>query len=132
MKPAKYLFISILLAIVLFACKEKEPISVATSLQGGKGGNYSIAVFTKYNGAGKSSRIYFKYAADKHPGDTNLFEEKSNTMTEPGFGPHAHFNSLTVGSYYVYCLSTNNLKADTVLILDALSAKSGDIYLNLK
>lgn len=131
MRFVNYLLLVLSFALSIMACKDKEPETVLQTLQGGKGGNYSIAVFTKYNGAGKSSRIFLKYAADKHPGDTSLFEEKSNTITEPGFGPHAHFNSLMVGTYYVYC-QTNNLKADTVLVLDTLSAKSSDIYLNLK
>ncbi len=137
MKPKFYIFIA---CILVLACTKKSgPVMVdppfVEKYEGGKGGTYGIAVFSKYNNKGMASRIFLKYAAAKAPSDTALYDEKSNTMTEAGFGPHAHFNSLKKGTYYIAASANINgtrIIADTVLWLTDSSLTNQDIYINLK
>jgi hypothetical protein len=124
---------------LIIACRqhEEEDLIIPSNkpvLQGGKGGDYSFVVFTKQNNLGHASRIWLKYAADKKPADTSLYDEAHNTITEPGFGPHVHFNLLKKGSYYVHAASQSNsaLQADTVIVLKDSTAKAFDFNLQLK
>ena len=126
-KPVSFLII----CIVLLSCKDNRTIEPWQQLQGGKG-EYIISIFTRHNGVGKDSRIFLKYAANTNPGDTTLFDDRSNTMVEPEFEPHSHFGSLTIGTYYFYCMAKGNLTADTVLVIEKLSPKSFDVNLSLK
>lgn len=137
MKPQFYIFI---VCIWVLACTKKSGPSIVDppfveKYEGGKGGTYGIAVFSRFNNKGIASRVFVKYAAAKAPADTTLYDEKSNTMTEPGYGPHAHFNNLTKGTYYIFASGISNnitVKADTVLWLTDSSLTIQDIYINLK
>lgn len=104
-------------------------------LEGGTGGKFNVAVFSKYNNKGISSRVFLKYASLQAPADTSFYEEKSNTMVEPGYGPHAHFNKLKPGTYYFFAsgVSSGNLvKGDIVLSISDSSSMNQDIYIHLK
>lgn len=104
-------------------------------LPGGKGGNYYLAVFTKHNTSGVNSRIYLKYACNSKPVDTSMYDEAYNSMTEPGFGPHAHFGQLKKGVYFIYARSIGGstlMEGDTVIQLTDSSSTGFDfnLYLN--
>ena len=121
---------------ILFSCKDNKVKLASPNYIGGKGGDFNIAVFTQFEGKGKSSRIYLKYASVSNPSDTSLFEEKSNTIIEPGYGPHAHFNLLKIGAYYIMCSTRENQGQetyfkDTVIYIKNSTPKSQDIYLHL-
>lgn len=133
----KTMFLCLLLIFSLLQACKKEKISVnnngGITLNGGKGGSLYLAIFPTYKGKGIASRIFMKYAANTRPADTTLYDEKYNTMTEPGYGPHAHFSALKAGTYYIYIRSNSgNYSADTVLNLTDSSPKSQDIYKEMK
>jgi hypothetical protein len=65
------------------------------------------------------------------PADTTLYDEKGNTITEPGFGPHVHFEELKKGTYYLFAKSAS-AQGDTVFTLTDSSKKDQDIIINLK
>ena len=120
---------------LIYSCKKEEtkpdPIIPNNTLPGGKGGDYAMAFFSKYQGRGKASRIYIKYGADKQPSDTTRYDEALNTMVEPGFGPHVHFENLKTGTYYIHA-QADALTSDTVVVLTTSSKKSQDLTLTLK
>lgn len=116
----------------LSSCKNEIPTPTPNFLEGGKGGTFMIAIFTKSAGKNQSSRVYLKYAAESAPADTSLYDEKDNTMVEPGFGPHVHFNNLKTGTYFVHAATKTNLQADTVIQILNTDAQSRDLYINLK
>lgn len=128
-----------LILLLLFsfsqACKKDKVVvnNPVNTLSGGKGGSLYLAIFPTYKGKGLASRIFLKYAADQPPADTTQYDEKYTTMTEPGYGPHAHFSALKPGTYYIYMHSlSGNYSADTVLRLSDSSPKSQDIYKEMK
>ncbi|RYD78957.1 MAG: hypothetical protein EOP53_10380 [Sphingobacteriales bacterium] len=130
-----FICFSALAAIFLFACK-KTPDPViqpdnTPKLEGGKGGNFDRAFFSVLNGKGVSSRMFLKYAADKMPSDTTLYDERGNTITEPGFGPHFHFEDLKKGTYFLHIKSAT-AQADTTFFLTDSSAEDMDIKINLR
>ncbi|MCX6352469.1 MAG: hypothetical protein NTX03_11510 [Bacteroidetes bacterium] len=134
MQPSKYILVfSILIVGLITSCKREpeKPITQPCQLKGGKGGDFYFAVFSRYNNKGIKARIYLKYAAEVAPADTNLYDEKYNTMTEPGFSHHVHFSTLTAGTYYVLAKSTSYSKDSIITITDSTD-KHQDIYLNLR
>jgi len=136
MKPQFYI---LLITFLVFGCTKEKPVIVdpppITIYEGGTGGDYGIAVFSKFNNKDIASRIFLKYAAIRPPSDTSMYDEKSYTMIEPGYGPHVHFNKLKKGTYYIFAsenTNNTNIKGDTVLWLTDSSLKTQDIYINLK
>lgn len=71
-----------------------------------------------------------KFGADQKPTDTLQYDEKYNTMVEPGFGPHAHFENLQKGTYFIF-LKSGSLSGDTVLQITDASPQSQDIAVEL-
>lgn len=124
-------FLSSIIGFLCLSCGKEENKPVANTLKGGKTGDYAIALFSTWQGKGIASRMYLKYAADKAPADSSLYDERQNTMTEIGFGPHAHFVLLSQGTYYFYVLSGLHA-ADTVINIAEGRPKSTDVYLELK
>jgi hypothetical protein len=129
MKPI--LFIAAALCIA--ACKKEEKPQPANRQQfeGGKGGPYDVVIFSKINGQGVASRMFLKYGEDKAPADTAAYEERMNSMVEPGLGHHAHFNELKKGVYFLHIQSAT-AKADTVIKLTDSSAHDIEMYIELK
>ena len=114
----------------LSACKKEKISPSAEKLTGGKGGTHNVAIFCLNGGKGITARVYLKFAAKKAPADTNTYDEKFGTMTEPGYGPHAHFNSLTPGTYYFKWMAAGNISADTVLVITEASPNNQDIEID--
>ncbi|MBC7425059.1 MAG: hypothetical protein H7321_00885 [Bacteroidia bacterium] len=131
----KILILSSILTVLVFGGCDKgdvyEPALVNKVLEGGTGGIYSLAVYSKLNATGVNSRIYLKYAADKMPVDSALYDEKDNAVPEPGFGPHVHFHALKTGTYYIY-VKTGSAQGETVVNITAASKTSQDISVDLK
>lgn len=100
-------------------------------LTGGKGGSYSIVVFSKKDDKGIITRIFMKYAADKAPSDTTGYDENYTSVAEPGYGLHAHFNKLTTGTYYIMA-QAGTAKKDTVIKITDGQPAEADIDLLLK
>jgi hypothetical protein len=101
-------------------------------LEGGLGGNYGIAIFPKHDGLGVGSRVFIKFAANKAPNDTTGYDAKDNTMIEPGYGPHVHFDKLKIGTYFVFAKALNsNMVASKVIQILPNSPKSQDIDIEL-
>lgn len=131
MKPVLFCIIAV---IITAACKkeaQQQPAGNTQQFEGGKGGSYDIVVFSKINGMGAAARMYLKYGADKLPADTNAYEERTNTMVEPGVGHHAHFNALKKGIYFLH-IQGATAKADTVIKLTDSSAHDIEMYIELR
>jgi hypothetical protein len=123
-----------LILLIAVSCKKDDNTSTNNpqpALTGGKGGNYSIVVFSKKNDTGIVARIFMKYAADKAPSDTAAYDEKYTSVAEPGYGPHAHFNSLTAGTYYIIA-QAGTAKEDTGITITNGQTTETDIDLQLK
>jgi hypothetical protein len=128
-----FLFACLLLAT---ACKKDDNNTPTTPqntnpFAGGKGGSFNRVIFSGHNSSPVAARVYVKYGDNKMPADTNLFDEKHNTITEPGFGPHVHFEHLTAGTYYFYATS-GAYSTDTVIVLTDSSKIDGDVFINLQ
>lgn len=126
--------------LVVISCQKPDPIIEPASqtpvvtpvvLKGGKGGNFSIVVFTKQNSTFVSARVFMKYAANAAPSDTNGYDEKYTAVQEPGYGNHAHFTKLTTGTYFIRAMY-NTVMADTVIEIKDSTAVETDITLQLK
>ncbi len=128
-----FYLIAMVFSLFITSCAKTPEVKpeVKNNLPGGAGGPYNLAFFSRLNGAGVNSRMYIKYGADKMPADTAMYDNKMNTMIEPGYGPHTHFDGLTTGTYYVLAKSAT-AQADTIIVLTESSKKKQDIYLNLK
>lgn len=125
-----------MLLLTIAACNKKADTAGTNNntntLKGGKGGNYSIVAYSKMNDTGVKARIYIKYAADKAPADTSLYDEKGTAVPEPGYGAHVHFNNLAEGSYYIRAVY-NGAGNDTVInISPILSTTEISVTLSLK
>jgi hypothetical protein len=140
MKKLTILLICIWAMAQSVSCKktnEKPPLvdtsknNVVDTLKGGKGGQFSVALFTTFAKKSAKARIYLKYAANKAPADTNMYEEAKNTMTEPGYGNHAHFTALQPGTYYFKAQGLG-VKSDTVIVITNTSKETQDAYLDMK
>lgn len=132
--PKNILPLTILVAVIAFATackKDKKVVDNKTVLTGGKGGPYSFALFPTYNTVGAVARVFCKYAANTKPSDTSQYDEKYNTMIEPGYGPHVHFNNIKTGTYYIF-IQGGNRSADTVIQITESSPKNQDIYKSIK
>ena len=136
MKSTAIVFILLLLS--LSGCIKKEikvssqssTIVIPPTYQGGKGGEYSIAIFPVLNTKSVKARIYFKYAAATAPKDTTLYDEIENTMIEPGYGNHAHFNTLLPGTYYCMIIS-GSYKGDSVIVINNKSKYAQNINVQI-
>lgn len=126
MKKAHFLS---LLILFVAGCK-KSVNSNNGGLEGGTGGPYGVAVFSRVNGVGVSSTIGIRYGANTMAADSS-FNSRKGTMVEPGFGPHAHFGNLKKGTYYIFA-KTSAAKADTVVVLGGPSHDEVHIFLDLK
>lgn len=129
------LLVFVLASCVFYtACKKDNPTApqgYTNPFAGGKGGNHNVVVFTGRNGGTLHARVYLKYGDKKMPTDSTLYDEVTNTMVEPGFGPHAHFTYLKEGTYYIYS-QAGAYTADTVVYIDTASAESINVIMNLK
>ena len=119
--------------IIFSACHDKrdrypkpEPV-----LTGGKGGSYSIAVFPEQSDTGVTGRIFIKYASNTAPQDTSHYDEAKTAQAEPGEGPHAHFEELTAGTYFIRAIN-GSAHADTIIALSSSSPDETDVHLKLK
>jgi hypothetical protein len=125
------------LALVLIcSCKKKEdtPTETSSGIPGGKGGKFHIAVFPMQGSAGLSGKVFIKYGVKTLPSSFNQYDDSSATMTEPGFGPHAHFLSLKPGFYAIgaYANKSRALKNDTLIEVRDTQAPSVDVSLQLR
>jgi hypothetical protein len=132
----RLLFVFLLLAtagLVFGSCGKKvyPPETNEGWLQGGKGGDYNVVVVPKEGIYTRAARVFIKYAADKAPADTTQYDERENTMIEPGFGPHVHFSKLKQGTYYIYAETPQALQGDTVLVLSDSTPKDLEVKLQL-
>lgn len=128
-------YIAVGIACFGFAsCKKDNPTVEqpvkANPFEGGKGGSFSRAFFSGYNGVPIAARMYLKYGDDKMPGDSTKFDEKHDAVREPGFSYHAHFDGLTKGTYFFYAVS-GVLQFDTVIVLTDSSELSDNIVVEL-
>ncbi len=124
-------FVIVALSLLgLAACKKEKSTLNSEKLAGGKGGTHNVAIFCLNGGKGITARVYLKYASKTAPADTNAYDEKFGTMTEPGYGPHAHFNSLLPGTYYFKWTAAGNISADKVVIITDASPNNQDIELD--
>lgn len=128
----------ILIPIVLLglaSCeKPKNPDQNQNQLPGGKGGSNHLVVFTRKSVGTIKSRVFLKFASTGKPSDTSKYDEAFWTMTEPGYGPHAHFNMLTTGFYYIHATAEyngNTLEKDTAIELTKDSPVETEITLTL-
>jgi len=130
------LFYFVLAMFILSCGKDKEPTpNNQNAIAGGTGGSNHLVVFTRRDKAQMASRVWLKYAAKLKPADTSFYNEVYATMTEPGYGPHAHFNGLKLGFYYLHAEGTYNgnlLLADSTIEISSKVPSSWDITLTLK
>ena len=70
----------------------------------GLGGEAAISAFPKHHEQPiPDCAVFIKYDAKEFPGtDLSVYDDFKIAEDEPGQGPHAHFESLKKGDYYLY------------------------------
>lgn len=124
-----------LVFVLICSCKKTEtPVEVPSGTPGGKGGKFHIAIFPLQGNAGISGKVFIKYGVKTLPTSFNQYDDSSATMTEPGFGPHAHFLSLKPGFYAIaaYANKSRALQNDTLIQVRDTQAPSVDVTLQLR
>ncbi|MBX7109073.1 MAG: hypothetical protein K1X61_10540 [Chitinophagales bacterium] len=94
MKNTIILTTAILVAFLFFSSCSKE----------GLGGEATIAAFPKHHEKPiPNTTIYIKYGAKDFPGtDVSVYDDAKIAEAEAGEDPHAHFENLKKGDYYLY------------------------------
>lgn len=94
MKKSIILISAILLTGLLFSSCSKE----------GLGGEATIAAFPKHHDKPiPNTTIYIKYGAKDFPGtDVSVYDDAKIAEAVTGEDPHAHFENLKKGDYYLY------------------------------
>ena len=122
--------------ILVCSCKKTSEHTDETGngIPGGKGGKFHIAVFPMKDSSGLSGKVFIKYGTKTIPDTYAQYDDSSATMTEPGFGPHAHFLSLKPGFYAIaaYAYKSRTICNDTLIEVKDTQAPSVDIPLQLK
>lgn len=127
----------VIILLILCACKKThDPVpQAAPVIAGGKGGTHHIAVFPVQGKSGISGKVFIKYGTKSLPASLSQYDDSSATMTEPGFGPHAHFLSLKPGFYAIaaYGYKSNvRLSNDTLIEIRDTQPPSVDYQLQMR
>lgn len=100
-------FYLILMIFLVSACG-KSSEEIVPNYQGGKGGNFNLAVFPVKGKKGVSGKVYIKYATLTPIGSLNQADDSVATMVEPGVGPHSHFFGLKTGYYAIKAICSDS------------------------
>ncbi len=94
MKKSIILISAVLLIWLSFSSCSKE----------GLGGEATIAAFPKHHDKPiPNTMIYIKYGAKDFPGtDVSVYDDVKLAEADMGEDPHAHFENLKKGDYYLY------------------------------
>lgn len=94
MKNSVVLFIALLIIAFAFTSCSKP----------GLGGEATIAAFPKHHDTPiPNTTIYIKYDAKEFPGtDVSVYDDAQVAEPHAGGDPHAHFEGLKKGDYYLY------------------------------
>lgn len=78
--------------------------AIASCTKAGLGGDASIAAFPKHHDKPiPNAMIYIKYDTKDFPGtDVNAYDDVMIAEPQTGEDPHAHFENLKKGNYYLY------------------------------
>lgn len=111
-----------------------EELIAPENIEGGKGGNLSVAIFSKNSNKGIDGTCYIQYATKTKNNNFSAYNDSSATMVEPGFGQHAHFNQLKAGYYAIGAkakVGNTWIQTDSLIEIKA-NQSSYDYYLQLK
>ena len=99
-------------AVILFVTF----ISFLACKKNGTGGKNSIAAFPKHHGVSiPNATVYIKYGATDLPGtNASDFDDSKIAVKEGSAAPHAHFEELLKGDYYIYAVGFDSTINETV------------------
>ncbi|MEO6168662.1 MAG: hypothetical protein ABIO46_08140 [Chitinophagales bacterium] len=90
--------------VILFTTILSIAFAFSSCTKAGLGGEATIAAFPKHHDKPiPNTVIYIKYDAKEFPGtDVGVYDGFKIAESEPGGDPHAHFEELKKGDYYLY------------------------------
>jgi hypothetical protein len=118
MKKINFIYLS-LAFLSLSACKKN-----------GTGGENTIVAFPKHHGVTiPNATVFIKYGATELPGvNASDFDDSKVAVKEGSGNPHAHFEGLLKGDYYLYSVGFDSTINETVSggIAVKITSKSGE------